>query len=114
VVAAGHFFTWDELTALLEQISGARIRRLRAPGWLLRAAGRAADVVARARGRELPISGEGMAIATRWRPIADSPELARLGIVLREPRETLEDMLRWLIAAGRLPARAAPRLALPR
>ena len=110
-VAAGHSFTWDALTALLEEVSGASIRRISAPGWLLRAAGRLADGAGRLRAARFPISGEGMAIATRWRPVADSPELAALGVSWRAPRETLEDMLRWLVEAGRLPAHAAPRIA---
>ena len=111
VVAAGHFFPWDEFTALFESVSGARIRRISAPGWLLRAAGRAADVWSRLRGTSFPISGEGMAIATRWTRIADSPAVAELGVRWRDPHQTIEDMLRWFLATGRIPARAAPRLA---
>lgn len=110
VVAAGHFFGWDEFTDLYEELSGAQIRRIRAPGWLLRAAGRAADGVARATGRTFPLSGEGMEIATRWRRVADSPQLDALGVAPRDPRETLQDMLRWMLAAGRLPASAVPGL----
>jgi nucleoside-diphosphate-sugar epimerase len=111
VVAAGHFFDWDGFTALFERVSGASIRRISAPGWVLRAAGRAADLVSRVRGASFPISGEGMAIATRWTRIADSPEVAALGVRWRPPEQTIEDMLRWFLATGRIPPRAVPRLA---
>jgi len=111
LVAAGHFFTWDGLTALVAAVSGAQPRRLGAPGWVLRAMGRAADVVARVTGRSFLLSGEAMEVATRWKPMADSPEIARLGVGWRPASETLEDMYRWMLAAGRLPAKAVPRLA---
>lgn len=110
-VAAGHYFSWDALTALLEEISGATIRRIAAPGWLLRAGASLADRVSRLSGRSFPITREGIEIATRWRRVEDSPAIAELGVVWRDPRETLEDLLRWYLESGRLPARAVPRLA---
>jgi nucleoside-diphosphate-sugar epimerase len=111
IVAGGHFLDWNELTALLEEISGARISRLRAPGFALRAAGRVLDGVARATGRRFPIGYEGMEVATRARRVADSPEVGALGVRWRPARETLEDMLRWYLAAGRIRPASAPRLA---
>ena len=111
VVAGGHFYAWDQITALFEEISGAKISRLSAPGWLLRGAGRAFDVLARVSGRSFPIGFEGMEIATRARAVADSPEIAALGVRWRPARDTLEDMFRWYLASGRIPPRAVPRLA---
>jgi nucleoside-diphosphate-sugar epimerase len=113
VVAGGHFLSWDELTALFEEVSGAHISRLRAPGWLLRAAGRVLDGVAVATGRSFPIGFEAMEVAMRARRVADSPEVAALGVRWREPRETLEDMFRWFLASGRVRAAHLPRLAGP-
>jgi nucleoside-diphosphate-sugar epimerase len=104
------------LVRLLERGGGGRVvaaGHFSAPGWLLRAAGRAADLVGRVRGTSFPISGEGMAIATRWTRIADSPDVAALGVRWRPPEQTIEDMLRWFLATGRIPPRAAPRLAPP-
>jgi nucleoside-diphosphate-sugar epimerase len=111
VVAAGHFFDWDAFTALLEQVTGARIPRIAAPGWLLRGAARALDVVGAATGRSMPMTGEGVEIATRFRRIQDSPQVAALGVVWRDPAETLRDLYTWLLRAGRLPPRALPALA---
>jgi uncharacterized protein YbjT (DUF2867 family) len=110
-VAAGHFFDWDGLTALLEEVSGASIGRIPAPGWLLRSAGRLADAIGRVTGRSPMLSHEALEIATRWTPVEDSPQLAGLGTVWRDPRETIHDMLCWLLESGRLPPRAVPRLA---
>jgi nucleoside-diphosphate-sugar epimerase len=109
-IAAGPYFSWDELTDLIEEVTGAEIPRIGVPAPLMRAAGRTLDVVSRLTGRSFPISGEGIEIATRWKPIADSPEIAELGVAWRPPRETLADMFRWFVTAGRLPAKALPRL----
>ena len=112
LIAAGPFFDWDELTALIDEVCGTEIRRISAPGWLLRGAGRVVDLVGRASSKEMPVSGEGIAIATLWRPIADSPELAELGVSWRPPEDTLRDMFTWFLWSGRLPAAAVPALAV--
>jgi dihydroflavonol-4-reductase len=111
-VAAGDFFTWRELMECIEEVTGARIRCISAPGWLLRAGGRAADGLSRLSGKTLPFSREGMEVATRWHPIADSPEIRELGVHWREPRETLADVYSWFVESGGIPARALPKLPL--
>lgn len=110
-IAAGHFFPWRELADRIEAATGAKVQRLRAPDALLRAAGRLADRIARWRGVRSPLSAEGMEIATRWRRIDDTPDVAALGVAWRDPAQTLEDLYRWLWTSGRLPATALPRLA---
>ena len=110
VVAAGYFFDWDAFTVLLEEVTGARIPRIAAPGWLLRGAARTLDVVSKVTGKKMPITGEGIEIATRFRPMQDSPQVAQLGVSWRPPKETIEDLFRWYVAAGRLPAKAVPAL----
>jgi len=110
VIAAGHFFDWDAFTALLERVTGARIPRITAPGWLLRGVARSLDVVGRVTGREMPMTGEGVEIATRWQPIADSKLVSELGVVWRPAEETLADLFRWFVTVGKLPASAVPAL----
>jgi nucleoside-diphosphate-sugar epimerase len=110
-VAAGHYFSWDELTALIEDITGASIRRFPAPGWLLRASGSVADVASRVTGRRSVVTRESMEVATRWRAIDNSPSLSAMGVSLRPPRQTLEDLYRSFLETNRLPAHAAPKLA---
>jgi nucleoside-diphosphate-sugar epimerase len=109
-VMAGHFLAWDDLTRLLERVSGAHIRRFPAPAPLLRTVGRAVDLLKRFVDTDLIMTREAMEVATLWRPIADSAAVAELRVAPRDPAETLADMLRWLHAAGRLPSRAIPRL----
>lgn len=112
VVAAGHFFDWDGFTRLLERVTGASIRRIAAPGWLLRAGARGLDVAGKVTGRRMPMSGEGIEIATRWTAVADSPRIAELGVSWRPAEQTVEALFRWLVAAGRLPAAAVPALGI--
>jgi len=110
VIAAGHYFRWDELRELLGQLTGARIPRIAAPGWLLRGGARALDLVGRISGRRMPMTGEGIEIATRWRRVDDSKIVSELGIAWRPPEETLADQFRWYVEVGRLPASAVPAL----
>jgi nucleoside-diphosphate-sugar epimerase len=111
VVAAGHFYDWDAFTALIEGVTGARIPRIAAPGWLLRGGARTLDVVGRVTGRRMPMTGEGIEVATRFRAVTDSPRVAELGVTWRPAEETIEDLFRWYLATGRLPERAVPALA---
>ena len=113
VVAGGHFLDWDGLTEMIESVTGATISRIRAPGWLLRAAGRTLDRVGRLTGKAMPMTGEGIEIATRFRPIEDSKHISLLGVEWRPPAETLEDLFRWFVLAGKLPAKAVPKLSVP-
>ena len=111
VIAAGHYFDWDEFTALLEGVTGAEIPRLAAPGWALRSMGRLLDRVGALTGKSMPMTGEGVEIATRFPRMRNSPQVAGLGVTWREPEETIHDLFAWLVEAGRLPASAVPALA---
>ena len=111
VVAGGHFHDWDEFTELLEEVTGASISRIRAPGWALRLAARTMDVVGSVTGRRMPMTGEGIEIATRVRAMHDSPRVAELGVVWRDPAETLRDLFQWFLDQGKLPPAAVPALA---
>ena len=110
IVVAGDFFRWSELRDSIVEVTGAQIGRIRAPGWLLRTAGRIADLLSRFSGRSLPITREGMEVATRWRPIEDSPAVSELGVRWRDPRQTLADVYAWFVEVGAIRAAAVPRL----
>jgi len=110
-VAAGHFSPWPLHVRRIRALTGARMQSLRAPGWALRSLASAVDVVSRVSGRSFPMTREGLEIATRWRAVSDSPGVEELGIVWRDPDETLEDAYRWMLSAGHLPAAAVPALA---
>ncbi len=111
VIAAGHYFDWDQFTAMLEEATGARVSRISAPGFALRAAARTMDVVGRLTRKTMPMTGEGIEIATRFPEMHDSPEIAKLGVAWRPARETISDLFRWYVDAGKLPARVVPALA---
>jgi nucleoside-diphosphate-sugar epimerase len=108
----GRFFSWDELVSAVEPLLGRPIARMRAPGFALRAAGSAIDLVRRVRPVASIISREAMEYATRMRPLPNAPELGKLGVALRAPQQTFEDTLRWMLAAGRLRPEHAPGLVL--
>ena len=111
VIAGGHFRSWTDLRADLERVTGATISVIPGPGWLLRLFARTLDVVGRVTGKKMPMTGEGIAIATRWQPVADSKVVAELGVQWRPAQETLRDLFRWYVEVGRLPAKAVPALA---
>ena len=111
VVAGGHYFDWDEFTSLIEEVTGAVIPRISAPGWALRLTGRVLDQVARVTGRTMPMTGEGIEIATRFPRMSDSALVSELGLAWRDPSETIRDLYTWFLDSGKLPARAVPRLA---
>jgi nucleoside-diphosphate-sugar epimerase len=111
VIAAGHYFSWDDLTLLFEEVSGAKIPRVALPGWLLRGMGSAADLARAWTGRSFgPFTREALEIATLWQRVPDSPLVAELGVRWRDARETVEAVLRWGLANGRVRPAAAPRL----
>ena len=111
VVAAGHYLPWTEMQARIERITGARINRINAPGWLLRLFARGLDVIGGITGKKMPMTGEGVAIATLWQEVHDSKIVSELGVEWRDADETLRDLFRWYVDAERLPAKAVPALA---
>jgi nucleoside-diphosphate-sugar epimerase len=109
----GRFLTWAETVALMDAVTGRRVRRFRVPGPLLRALGRVGDLVKRVYPFDFPLTSEAMAFATRWPGAVASPAFERLGIELRDLRETCEDAIRWMHRAGHLTDREAGRRAGP-
>ncbi len=101
-VMGGQFHNWDDLVRALEPLLGREIARVRAPGWALRAAGGAVDLLRRARPVASLISREAMEYATRMRALPNDPALAELGIALRPLTDTYADTLRSLEASGRM------------
>jgi hypothetical protein len=111
-VLGGQFHSWDELVAELEALLGREIRRVRAPGWLLRAGGALLDALRAARAGRAPhgtarsgrvgasamITGEAMAYATQMRALPNDPVLGELGVTLRPLRETYQATLASLSA----------------
>jgi nucleoside-diphosphate-sugar epimerase len=110
-VAAARFLPWAEFADVLEEEAGLRVRRIEAPGELLRALGTLGDVLRRWLPVDERITGEAVRFATRW-PQFDARRTEReLGVTFRDPRESIRDALRALVSAGHLDAKLAPRAA---
>jgi dihydroflavonol-4-reductase len=110
-VAAARFLPWAELADVLDEEAGLRVRRVEAPGELLRALGTLGDVLRRWLPIDERITGEAVRFATSW-PQFDARRTEReLGFAFREPRESIRDALRELVARGQLDAELAPRAA---
>ena len=109
--AAGEMLTWSDYFQLLDNLIGHRIRRIRVPGGLLRAAGSAGDVVKRFYDFDFPLTRDTMEFMTRW-PGADAGRTTReLGLHFRDAAETYRDTLIWMYQAGHLTAEHVGRLA---
>ena len=109
--AAAEMLPWADVYDLLDRLTGARLRRLVVPGWLMRAAGSVGDVVKRVYDFNFPLTRDSMEFATRW-PGADATRTTReLGLVFRPIEETYRDTLRWMHRAGHLTAAQVGKLA---
>jgi dihydroflavonol-4-reductase len=109
--AAAEMLPWADVYDLLDRLTGARLRRLVVPGWLMRAAGSVGDVVKRVYDFNFPLTRDSMEFATRW-PGADATRTTReLGLVFQPIEETYRDTLRWMHRAGHLTAAQVGKLA---
>lgn len=109
--AAGETLPWAEVYALLDRLTGLRVRRIRMSGPLLRAAGSVGDLVKRLYEFNFPLTRDSMEFATRW-PGADASRTTReLGIAFRPSEDSYRDLLRWMYRAGHLGAHQVGRLA---
>jgi dihydroflavonol-4-reductase len=110
-VVSGAYLPWTEAIALMDELTGRRVRRVRVSGPLLRRLGRIGDLVKRVYPFDFPLSGEAMDFATQWPGVLGSPAIDALGIRLRDARDTYTDTIRWLFRAGHLTRRQAGKLA---
>ncbi len=110
-VLSGHYLDWPDAIALMDELTGRRVRRMRVPGRLLRWLGRAGDVVKHVYAFDFPLSGEAMDFATQWPGVVRSPAVDALGVSFRDGRESYRDTIRWLHRAGHLSDEQAGKLA---
>jgi dihydroflavonol-4-reductase len=109
--AATEMLSWADFYALLERLTGRRLRRIRVPGRLLRAAGSVSDVVKRVHDFNFPLTRDAMEFTTQW-PGADSERTTReLGVSFRSVADTFRDTLAWLYRAGHLTAAQVGKIA---
>jgi len=109
-VVAGHYRSWEEVGLAMERVTGQRLRKVSAPGWLLRQLGALVDVAGRFVPLETPATGEGVKYATRWIVADDAKVRSELGLRFRPLEETLADTTRWLAEQGHIKPRWAERI----
>lgn len=110
-LVGGNFQPWPEVIDLMRELTGRYVPAPPVPGPVLRGLGRVGDLVRRVYDFKFPLTAEAMDHATQWPGLESSPETEKLGIPRRPPRETYEDTIRWMHAAGHLNARQVGRLA---
>ena len=110
LVLGGCFLTWPELGDVTDELCGVRARRLPMSKPALVGAGMALDVIRRVVPLPYPLTRDAAEIMVTMAPTDDVAALGELGVSLRPVRESLADALRWMVAAGHLPAEAAPAL----
>lgn len=109
--AAAEMCSWAEIYALLVELTGIRVRRLRVPGRLLRAAGSVGDVVKLVHDFNFPLTRDAMEFTTLW-PGADAARTTReLGVSFRDVAETFRDTVSWMYGAGHLTPAQVGKLA---
>ena len=110
-VVSGSYLPWAAVIALMDELTGRRVTRLRINGPLLRVLGRVGDLVKHVYPFDFPLSSEAMDFATQWPGVVRSPAIDALGIRFRDGRETYTDTIRWLFRAGHLTRKQAGLLA---
>ncbi len=107
----GHYIPWVELGGILEELTGRKLHKLRLHGGLMRLAGKVCDRIGPWFNMEVPMTEEAMGYATRWVPMDNGRVERELGFQFRPVRETIEDTIRWLYAAGHITAEQAGKVA---
>lgn len=103
----GAYLPWRDCVAMMDRVTGRRVRRVTVPGALLRFLGRVGDLVKRVYEFNFPLTHESMCFATAWPGAEMSPALAALDPHFRDPYETYRDTVRWMYEAGHLDGRQA-------
>jgi nucleoside-diphosphate-sugar epimerase len=111
-LAGGHFLAWMEEADLCEELTGRKVARYPGPPVLVRAAGRTVDLIKRVfPSFDYPLTYEASIFVTRFVPCDSGKTVRELGVEFRPPRETFHDSIVWMLRAGLLDPKYAPRLA---
>ena len=111
LMLGGHHISWPDYASLCDELTGTRCRRVTMPAAELWALGSTLDAIKRVRPFHYPLTCDAAEIMSSMVPTDDGPTLESLPIALRPLRDTVEEAIAVLAAAGDLPAPAAGRLA---
>lgn len=101
-MVGGHYRSWAELGHILDRVTGRRMRKVPAPGWLLRKLGSGVDLAGKFVSLETPMTLEGITYATRWVYVDDRKVRESLDYSYRPLEETLADTIGWLADHGHI------------
>jgi dihydroflavonol-4-reductase len=113
-IVPGHHMDGNQLFAAVADVAGRRFPHLILPGPVL---GPSTRPIGAVNGWlperwHYPADREGVEIVRRDTRFDDSAARTELGVEPTPFRETIADMVRWLVESGRVPPRRAPRLGL--
>jgi dihydroflavonol-4-reductase len=109
-MVGGHDTGWNPLFAMLRRLTGRRLPTIPTPRPVALGFGRVMDGVQRFLPGKAPLGYEVVYIPTRDARTDDSRTGAELGVHPPPLEQTLTDMIRWMVEAGRIPAKAAGKL----
>jgi nucleoside-diphosphate-sugar epimerase len=107
----GQDTTWRELIETLRRLTGRRLPAMHTPKAVALGTARLFDAAQRIVPGRTPFGRGAIEIGTQQVRTDDSHARAELGIEPMPLEETITDMIRWMIRAGRIPAAAAGMLA---
>ena len=97
----------SNLMAVFSDVTGRKIRTTALPGWSMRTAMKAVDLLQRGLKLRLPFNYQAVYCSTLQHIGDDSATLKDLGVQARPLRETLADQVKWMVKAGLLDPRHA-------
>lgn len=100
---SGYYLGHEELRCLLSEVTGVAIKAQKIPGWLLRAMGRAADLVSRLTGKPFQLTAEAAEVLTRSVPCDDEITIRELNLEPIGAEQSFRDLIRWMRQSGKLP-----------
>jgi len=107
----GHFFTTGEAAEMMAQATGRTIRCIPVPAGAMTAFGALNERAMGLLGRATTFTRDAMVYLVRCVPVDDSRTVAELGVVFRDPLETMRDTIRGLVEAGSISPKDAGRAA---
>ena len=107
----GHYIALQDLTAMLQEMTGRPRRIVGMPAGAAQALGRVADFVQHIVPGRIPLGYEVAWISALQSHCDDSRTVQELGVTPRDLPETLTDTVRWLADQGRISLTRLPEAA---
>jgi len=106
----GHSATWREIVTALKRLTGRRLPAMPTPAFLALGVSRVADALQPIFGWRFPFSYESSWLVVNGPTIDDTRTREEFGLAPPPLESTLDETIRWMVEAGRLPPKAAGKL----